>query len=68
MPTSTLQDQAGTANSVASEAEAVLPSVRRGPLTMGLVWVSMVASFPGVLIGLSWHKQGFPLPEVLSSL
>lgn len=68
MPTSTLQDQAGTAHSVASEAEAVLPSVRRGPLTMGLVWVSMVASFPGVLIGLSWHKQGFPLPEVLSSL
>lgn len=35
---------------------------------MGLVWVSMVASFPSVLIGLDWHKQGYSLQEVLISL
>ncbi len=48
--------------------EAVSASARRGPVTMGLVWVSMVASFPCVLIGLDWHKQGFGLTQVLWSL
>jgi purine-cytosine permease-like protein len=39
---------------------------RRSPLTMGLVWITMVTSFPTVLIGFEWCKQGFSLAQVLT--
>ncbi len=38
---------------------------RRGPLTMGLLWVTMITAFPSVLIGFEWFKNGFTLPQVL---
>lgn len=40
-------------------------SERRTPLTMGLVWITMVTGFPTVLIGFEWCKQGFSLKQVL---
>lgn len=43
----------------------VRPSERRSPLTMGLVWITMVTAFPAVLIGFEWFKQGFSLSQVL---
>jgi purine-cytosine permease-like protein len=39
---------------------------KRGPLTMGLLWVTMVTAFPTVLIGVEWHKQGFGLAQVVA--
>lgn len=41
-------------------------SERRGPLTMGLLWISMVTGFPSVLIGFEWFKDGFTLKQILS--
>lgn len=38
---------------------------RRGPFTMGLLWISMITAFPTVLIGFEWYKNGFTLPQVL---
>jgi len=38
---------------------------RRGPITMGLLWLTMVTAFPTVLIGFEWCKAGFTLPQVL---
>jgi len=32
---------------------------------MGLVWVTMVTSFPAVLIGFEWHRQGISLTQVV---
>ncbi|MFA7337478.1 MAG: hypothetical protein WC028_11885 [Candidatus Obscuribacterales bacterium] len=43
-------------------------SQRYGLPTMGLLWVTMVASFPAVLIGFDWCKRGFSLKQVLLSL
>ncbi len=38
---------------------------RRGPLTMTLLWISMVTGFPTVLIGFQWYKQGLTLFQVV---
>lgn len=32
---------------------------------MGLVWLTMVTSFPAVLIGFEWHRQGISLSQVV---
>lgn len=32
---------------------------------MGLVWLTMVTSFPAVLIGFEWHRQGISLGQVV---
>ncbi|MDR3617451.1 MAG: hypothetical protein P4L53_28100 [Candidatus Obscuribacterales bacterium] len=45
---------------------AVPLSERRGPITMGLLWITMVTAFPSVLIGFQWYKEGITLPQVLS--
>jgi purine-cytosine permease-like protein len=39
---------------------------RRGPFTMGLLWVTMITAFPSVLIGFEWFKNGITLPQVLT--
>lgn len=44
---------------------AVPSSQRRGPLTMGLLWITMVTAFPSVLIGFQWFKDGITLNQVL---
>jgi len=38
---------------------------RRGPVTMGLLWITMVTAFPSMLIGFEWFKSGFTLPQVI---
>ncbi len=43
-------------------------SERRGPVTLGLLWVTMVTGFPTVLIGFEWYKSGLTLPQVLQGV
>lgn len=45
--------------------ETVPLSERRHPLTMGLLWITMVTGFPAVLVGFEWFKAGFTLQQVL---
>lgn len=45
---------------------AVPDSERRGPVTMGLLWITMVTAFPSVLIGFEWNKAGLTLSQVLT--
>jgi purine-cytosine permease-like protein len=40
-------------------------SERRSALTMGLVWVTMVASFPAVLAGFEWYGQGVSFAQMI---
>lgn len=37
---------------------------RRGSLTMGLLWITMVTGFSTVLMGFEWYKLGFTLCQV----
>jgi purine-cytosine permease-like protein len=56
-----------TAASVRHEflTEAVPTTNRRHPITMGLLWITMVTGFPCVLMGFQFHKEGFTLLQVL---
>ena len=47
-----------------SQTEPIPLSQRRSPLTMGLVWLTMVASFPAVLAGFEWYRQGISLYQL----
>ena len=47
--------------------DAVPLSERRDPLTMGLLWITMVTGFPSVLIGFQWFGAGLTLPQVIAS-
>lgn len=38
---------------------------RRHPLAMSLLWITMITSFPTVLIGVEWYRIGFSLQQVL---
>lgn len=38
---------------------------RRGSLTMGLLWITMVTGFPSVLCGFDWFKAGLSLTQVI---
>jgi purine-cytosine permease-like protein len=38
---------------------------RRHPVTMGLLWITMVTGFPSVLVGFDWFKQGLSLNQVI---
>jgi purine-cytosine permease-like protein len=46
-------------------ASPVPLSQRRGPITMGLLWITMVAAFPMAVMGFQWLKDGITLPQVL---
>lgn len=48
-----------------SHTEVVIAeSDRRAPLTMGLLWITMVTFFPGVLVGFLWYKEGLSFLQV----
>ena len=47
------------------DGEPIPSGKRRGALTMGLLWITMVTFFPAVLIGFQWYKDGLTLPQVL---
>src|SRR5277367_2083285 len=47
-------------------ASPVPLSVRRGPITMGLLWITMVTAFPTVLMGFQWLKDGVTLGQVIA--
>jgi cytosine permease len=40
-------------------------SERRGPVTLGLLWITMVTGFPSVLAGFAWYHYGLTLSQVL---
>lgn len=46
-------------------SEAVPLKERRHPITMGLLWITMVTGFPSVLVGFDWFKAGLSLPQVI---
>lgn len=61
-------DSKMTTTTVHAPLKAVSPSPlgeRQSPVTMGLLWVTMVTSFPTVLIGFEWHRQGFSLLQIV---
>lgn len=39
---------------------------RQGPVTMGLLWITMVTAFPTLMIGFEWYKSGLSLPQVIA--
>jgi purine-cytosine permease-like protein len=39
---------------------------RYSPVSMGLLWITMVSGFPAVLIGFAWQKAGFSLVQIIS--
>lgn len=41
-------------------------SERNGPLTMGLLWVTMCTLYPCALVGFLWYKDGMSFSQVLS--
>lgn len=48
--------------------DAVPLSDRRTPITMGLLWITMVTGFPSVLVGFEWVKEGLVFQQVLGCL
>ncbi len=46
--------------------EPVPMSERRGPVTMTLLWITMVTALPTVLIGFQWYKLGLSLFQVIA--
>lgn len=47
-------------------SDDIIPvSQRREPLTMGLLWITMMTFFPGVLVGFTWFKEGLSFMQVL---
>lgn len=40
-------------------------SHRRDPLTMGLLWVTMVTGFPSVLAGFEWYRNGISFTQMI---
>jgi purine-cytosine permease-like protein len=47
---------------------AIPVSQRHGPVTMGLLWITMVTAFPALLIGFEWYRQGFSLKDVFTGV
>ncbi len=45
--------------------ESVPLSQRKDPVTMGLLWITMVTGFPSVLAGFDWFRQGLSLQQVI---
>lgn len=66
MPKNTAAKAVDSESSLSPHSGQVLAQNRRSPLTMGLLWVTMVTSFPTVLIGFEWHKQGFSLLQIVA--
>lgn len=63
-----MTDDADEASSVRDDfaLEPVPLDKRYSPLSMGLLWITMVSGFPSVLIGFTWHQLGFSLVQVIS--
>ncbi len=57
-----------TSRPISQEGCTASTHERRGPVTMSLLWVTMVSSFPSVLIGFEWYRQRLSFTQVLASL
>lgn len=60
-----VQQQAPSCGADDHVIEVVPLADRRGPITMGLLWITMVTGFPTVLVGFEWYKAGLTLSQVL---
>lgn len=63
-----MKTESTVANAVQDDyTHAAVPAdQRRGAVTMGLLWITMVTGFPTVLTGFSWYKAGLTLPQVIT--
>lgn len=52
-------------NSDDHTTDVVPLSERRGPVLLGLLWITMVTGFPSVLAGFAWFQYGLTLTQVL---
>ncbi|MBX9693110.1 MAG: cytosine permease [Cyanobacteria bacterium] len=60
------QNKLGEAINSEDHTTDVVPlSERRGPITLGLLWITMVTGFPAVLAGFTWYQHGLTLTQVL---
>jgi purine-cytosine permease-like protein len=41
---------------------------RYGTFSMGLLWVTMMTTFPTCLLGFEWYRQGFTFSQVLTAI
>ncbi len=53
-------------NKIIHSTAAVPLEQRSGPITMGLLWITMVVFFPSLLVGFEWCKNGFSFWQVLT--
>lgn len=66
---------ANSAETIAAEINSqdhthdVVPlSERRNAFTMGLLWITMVTCFPGILAGFQWFKLGLTIQQVFQGV
>ena len=52
-------------NKIIPPTHAIPLEQRSGPVTMGLLWITMVVFFPSLLVGFEWCKNGFTFWQVL---
>ncbi|CAN5478382.1 hypothetical protein BH11CYA1_BH11CYA1_11940 [soil metagenome] len=62
----TAKQAAELSEKAAGSADIVALEDRRHPMAMGLLWITMVTSYPTVLIGVEWYRNGFSLIQVLA--
>lgn len=67
-PETVAENQHSALESQDHALDAVPLSERRSPITMGLLWITMVTGFPSVLVGFEWVKQGLAFQQMLVCL
>jgi len=48
-----------------TDHDPISPKQRRSVVTMGLLWLTMVTSFPAVLAGFEWYRQGISFNQII---
>lgn len=43
----------------------IAASDRRSPLTIGLIWITMVTFFPSIVAGFQWFKEGITISQTI---
>lgn len=66
LPVPETEDTEPNANEEESFVDHPVPLHRRyGTFSMGLLWVTMMTTFPTCLLGFEWYRQGFTFSQVL---
>ena len=63
-------EKAGSTHAIDDDhSNEVVPlKERRGPATLGLLWLTMVCGFPSVLAGFEWFKAGLTMTQTLQTV